>query len=143
MGRLATYDGGPLEMRTGMLSPGTNGQRGFTLIELLVVVLIIGLLVLIVIPVTASSERRAAQRACYSSIRTMEGAIAQYYAERAAHGGPVIDTGNIAAALVSSIATSGGTYGPWLADMPTCPARGTYSVQADGHTITCSVHGHF
>ena len=113
-----------------------KGQQGFTLIELMVVVLIIGILVAIAIPVFQSTQRTAKERACKASIRTMEGAIQQFNAESIEFNSGAALTG--LGQLVSTYYT-GGTYGPWLKAVPTCPSAGTYSVS--GGTVSCTVHG--
>lgn len=69
-------------------SPALNGATrddpGFTLIELLVVLAILAILVTIAIPAYNNYRDLARTSRAMSEIRTLEGAIAGYYADRGA-----------------------------------------------------------
>jgi prepilin-type N-terminal cleavage/methylation domain-containing protein len=123
---------------------GARRERGFTLIEVVVVVVILGILVtFIIIPMTLSTHRTAERRACFANIRTMEGALAQYDAQRAEYSGPAAGAGDFMSLLVNRTVIGGQTYGPWLTSAPACPGGGSYQLEADRRTVTCSEHGHF
>jgi prepilin-type N-terminal cleavage/methylation domain-containing protein len=59
-----------------------KNQKGFTLVELMVVVVIIGILVAIAIPVYNNTLGSAKEKADAANIRTIEGAVAVYIAEK-------------------------------------------------------------
>lgn len=65
------------------LSRALKNRKGFTLVELMVVLLIIGILVAIAVPVYTNAQANAQKRACQANLRTIDGAIAQYQAEKA------------------------------------------------------------
>ena len=60
-------------------------SRGFTLVELMVVLVIIGVLVAIAIPIFNNVQLGAAQRAHDANLRTIDGAIMMYYAEKSGY----------------------------------------------------------
>ncbi|MDP1808109.1 MAG: prepilin-type N-terminal cleavage/methylation domain-containing protein [Actinomycetota bacterium] len=93
-------------------------QTGFTLIELMVVVLIIGILVAIAIPTYAGVVENSRDAACRTSLRTIDGAAAQYQAEFGVWPGDVD-------ALVTA---------KFLKDKPTDPHIGAtdYTIDANG-----------
>lgn len=59
-----------------------SNNKGFTLVELMVVLVIIGILVAIAIPIFNNVQLGAAQRAHDANLRTIDGAIMMYYAEK-------------------------------------------------------------
>ncbi len=58
-----------------------TNEKGFTLIELMVVVLIVGILVALAIPVFGITMERARDNACRNTLRSIDGASAQFQAE--------------------------------------------------------------
>jgi len=62
-----------------MIGETVNQVRGFTLIELLIVVAIIGILAAIAVPNFLNAQMRAKIARCQSDLRTVAGALEQYY----------------------------------------------------------------
>ncbi|MDW7728820.1 MAG: prepilin-type N-terminal cleavage/methylation domain-containing protein [Bacillota bacterium] len=125
-----------------------KNQKGFTLVELMVVVVIIGILVAIAIPVYQGIQANARNSACSANIRTLSGAVAQFYTEVGSY--PV----DLDWLWVGYNKTQGGVSGTgdvaedeiirFIEEEPICP-WGTvtdvygYSVKAGdtGYAITC------
>lgn len=108
------------------LSQRLKDQQGFTLVELLVVIVIIGVLAGIVVPVYNNVAERAAQAACDSNIRIIEGAVIMYATEENVKIGDLeLDVEELAP--------------DYLKEEPACPLDGEYEIGEDG-TVTCS-HG--
>jgi prepilin-type N-terminal cleavage/methylation domain-containing protein len=59
-----------------------RNNKGFTLVELMVVLLIIGILVAIAIPIYNRTTDNAYKKTCYANQRTIEGAAAQWAADK-------------------------------------------------------------
>ena len=55
-----------------------KNRKGFTLIELMIVIAIIGILAAMAIPNFKKARASARQKACYSNIRVLQGAIEMY-----------------------------------------------------------------
>ncbi|HIE12586.1 MAG TPA: prepilin-type N-terminal cleavage/methylation domain-containing protein [Desulfotomaculum sp.] len=100
-----------------------KSQKGFTLVELMVVLIIIAILVAIAIPLYAGTQNNARNRACDANIRTINGAIAQYYAEFSEYPDSIDD-------LVDA---------HFLKDYPDCPWDGVGDNDADGYTADYSI----
>src|SRR5665811_1880898 len=83
-------------------------QEGFTLIELMIVILIIAILVAIAVPVFLSARNSAQKRTCQANLRTIEGAINTYNADKEAYPPAV----SVDSALYST---------GFLKRNPTCP----------------------
>ena len=57
-------------------------KEGFTLIELLIVILIIAILVAIALPLYLNSQKNAKTRTCQANLRTIDGLVVAYYADK-------------------------------------------------------------
>ncbi|MBP5469249.1 MAG: prepilin-type N-terminal cleavage/methylation domain-containing protein [Candidatus Riflebacteria bacterium] len=55
-----------------------KNRKGFTLIELMIVIAIIGILAAMAIPNFKKARASARQKACYSNIRVIQGAVEMY-----------------------------------------------------------------
>ena len=55
-----------------------KNRKGFTLIELMIVIAIIGILAAMAIPNFKKARASARQKACYSNIRVLQGAVEMY-----------------------------------------------------------------
>ena len=99
-----------------MLKMFMKNKKGFTLVELMVVVVIIGILVAIAVPVYNSVTTTAEQRAVEANLRTINGAIMQYYAS-----GETIDL-----TAVSELVTG------FLQSEPKGPKTCTYDIAGTG-----------
>jgi type II secretion system protein G len=101
-----------------------RNNKGFTLVELMVVLLIIGILVAIAIPIYNKTQENAQKRACQSNLRTLDGAAAQYYAEKGNYPANANDTNFV------------GENG-YIKVMPTCPAGNNYNYNSTDGTFSC------
>ena len=55
-----------------------KNRKGFTLIELMIVIAIIGILAAMAIPNFKKARASARQKACYSNLRVIQGAVEMY-----------------------------------------------------------------
>lgn len=69
-------------MRISNFCRALKNEKGFTLIELLVVLVIIGILIAIAVPMYNKTQATAEERACQANLRTLEGIVVQYKAEK-------------------------------------------------------------
>ena len=77
-------------------------RKGFTLIELMIVIAIIGILAAMAMPNFKTSRYQARQKACYSNIRVVQGAVEMYN----------MDTPSMMSTMAMANLTSGGYLKP-------------------------------
>lgn len=113
-----------------------NKKSGFTLVEIMIVVAIIGLLAAIAIPSFVKARNTARANACVNNLRQLDGAKEQAALAENWGTNTTIDAA-AETIILGYINTRGATN--WLAE--SCPAAGTYTVNAIGTDPTCSVGG--
>lgn len=108
----------------------TRRTGGFTLVEIMIVVAIIGLLAAIAIPNFVKARASSQRAACVANLRTIDGAKSTWALENKKTG--------------TDVPTPTDLYGPtlYVKDVPTCPAGGTYSINAVDQKPACSVADH-
>ena len=107
-------------------------KEGFTLIELLIVILIIAILVAIALPLYLNSQKNAKTRTCQANLRTIDGLVVAYYADKEVNA---LTIGN---AGVKTLETD-----KYLKKEPFCPqGGGTYFLvgATDNLTASCTVN---
>lgn len=114
-----------------------SNQKGFTIIELVVVIIILGVLVAIALPRYFALTDDAQEAACLANMKSIEAAIMMEYSSQLLDG-----TGKTLADVVSSYNTDATVFFANGVE-PSEPAGGSYTVAANGNTltITCS-EGH-
>ncbi|MEI7577711.1 MAG: prepilin-type N-terminal cleavage/methylation domain-containing protein [Armatimonadota bacterium] len=102
-------------------------QRAYTLMEIMIAVLIMGVLAAVAIPNFVNARVRARQKTCISNMIQLETAKEQWATENKKSTGD--------ACMLSDI------IGPGLhiRTSPSCPAGGTYSVNAVGTKASCTL----
>jgi prepilin-type N-terminal cleavage/methylation domain-containing protein len=105
-------------------------KSGFTLVEIMIVVAIIGLLAAIAIPNFIKARQSSQRAACVANLRTIDGAKATWALEQHKTG--------------TDVPTEGDLFGPtlYVKEKPSCPAGGTYSINAVDQKPLCSVPDH-
>jgi prepilin-type N-terminal cleavage/methylation domain-containing protein len=106
------------------------GRQGFTLVELMIVVAIFGILVGLALPNFIKARVRARQQLCIENLSQIESAKQIWGVEHSKKDGDV--------------PTSSELVGPnlYMKKDPSCPAGGTYSLNAVGANASCSIDGH-
>ena len=108
-----------------------KNRKGFTLIELMIVIAIIGILAAMAIPNFKKAREQAREKACYSNIRVLLGAIEMY---------------NMDHSVMMNSPNQGSLTGAagYLKAAVVCPETGgTYdgnNLSGDG-ILSCSIHG--
>jgi prepilin-type N-terminal cleavage/methylation domain-containing protein len=105
-------------------------HRGFTLIELLFTILIIGIILNIAIPSFIRSRTSAHRSACLKNLNAIENAKDQW----------AVENHKIPGAMVSESDLIGASN--FLTAMPTCPAGGSYTMNAIGTFADCDYDDH-
>jgi len=105
-----------------------GGEKGFTLIEIMIIVAILGLLMVIAVPNYLGSRDRAQQNVCISNLKRISDVKSVWAVLDNMGESDVPDWSDLVTAYLKSI--------------PTCPAGGTYEINAVSEDPTCDVPGH-
>jgi prepilin-type N-terminal cleavage/methylation domain-containing protein len=109
-----------------------SNKSGFTLVEIMIVVAIIGLLAAIAIPNFVRARTTSQKNACINNLRQIDGAKQQWALENKQPSTAAAPASTVLAPYLGRGAN--GSY-------PTCPAQGTYSINAIATAPTCSLSG--
>ena len=102
--------------------------RAFTLVEIMIVVLIIGILMAIAVPNFIKARENSRRNSCIANLKQIDSAKEQYAMDNK------LSTGDATITMALLSGASG-----YLKSSPSCPASGTYSVNAVGTNPTCSL----
>ena len=105
-------------------------RTGFTLVEIMIVVAIIGLLAAIAIPNFIKARAASQRAACVANLRTMDGAKATWALEQHKTGTDVPNDNDLFGTTL------------YIKEKPSCPAGGTYSLNAVDQKPSCSIPDH-
>ena len=96
---------------------------GFTLVEIMIVVAIIGVLAAIAIPNFVKARATTQANACINNLRQIDSAVQQFALEKGKTSGDTVTYPDDITPYLKLNSSS---------SIPTCPAGGSYSLQAVG-----------
>lgn len=105
-----------------------RSNRGFTLVEIMIVVLIIGILMAIAVPNFVRARESSRRSSCVANLKQIDSGKEQWAMDNRAASGAAVAMTDLVPTYVKST--------------PTCPAGGTYTVNAVGTNPACSIAGH-
>jgi prepilin-type N-terminal cleavage/methylation domain-containing protein len=104
-----------------------KARHGFTLVEIMIVVLIIGILLAIAVPNFIRARESSRAKSCVSNLKQIDSAKEQW----------AMDNKKTSADSPTDTDLYGATK--YVKSTPSCPASGTYTINAVGTGPACSV----